>query len=84
MEVRGHSASYETLAAQIAADTQLLALIDRLPASKRQPNLLLGAVRFLGGPVSVDRVPGVLRRNRAIAALPLDLQRGPPRPGVRA
>jgi len=26
-------------------------LLDRLPPAKRQPNLLLGAVRFLGGPV---------------------------------
>ncbi|MEY9839919.1 DUF2332 domain-containing protein [Streptacidiphilus sp. EB103A] len=55
MEVRGHSASYETLAAQIAVDAELLALIDRLPASRRQPNLLLGAVRFLGGPVTEYR-----------------------------
>ena len=51
-EVRGHSATYDMLAARIAADEELLALIDRLPVSKRQPNLLLGAVRFLGGPVA--------------------------------
>ena len=52
VEVRGHSATYGMLAGQIAADAELLALIDRLPASKRQPNLLLGAVRFLGGPIT--------------------------------
>lgn len=51
MEARGHSAIYDMLADQIADDAELLALIDQLPVAKRQPNLLLGAVRFLGGPV---------------------------------
>ncbi|MGW2153932.1 DUF2332 domain-containing protein [Nonomuraea sp. NPDC001699] len=51
MEARGHSPSYERLCAGVAADPELLALADTLPAAKRQPNLLFGAVRFLGGPV---------------------------------
>ncbi|MEV3986168.1 DUF2332 domain-containing protein [Nonomuraea sp. NPDC049758] len=51
MEVRGHSPSYERLCVGVAADAELLALADTLPAAKRQPNLLFGAVRFLGGPV---------------------------------
>jgi hypothetical protein len=51
VEARGQSAPYDMLAGHIADDAELLALIDQLPASKRQPNLLLGAVRFLGGPV---------------------------------
>ncbi|WP_327678434.1 DUF2332 domain-containing protein [Kitasatospora sp. NBC_00458] len=50
-EARGNSPSYERLSAAVAADPGLLALIDGLPHAKRQPNLLLGAVRFLGGPV---------------------------------
>lgn len=51
MEARGHSMAYDVLAGQIAGDTELIALIEELPVSKRQPNLLFGAVRFLGGPV---------------------------------
>lgn len=138
-EVRGHSATYDMLAARIAVDEELLALIDRLPVSKWQPNLLLGAVRFLGGPVAdypafrawtlaawdwveqtmrgrftqtneagrcatllpllaslpqplalievgasaglclpADPGAGILRGDRTIPALPLDLQRGSP------
>ncbi|GLW09226.1 hypothetical protein Misp01_43550 [Microtetraspora sp. NBRC 13810] len=50
-EVAGHSPVYEKLAADIAADPGLIALIDGLPPVKRQPNLLLAAARFLGGPV---------------------------------
>ncbi|SDJ59159.1 hypothetical protein SAMN05421874_102334 [Nonomuraea maritima] len=50
MEARGHSPSYERLCVGVAADAELLAVIDTLPPAKRQPNLLLGAVRFLGGP----------------------------------
>ncbi|MEU6482567.1 DUF2332 domain-containing protein [Streptomyces sp. NPDC046887] len=50
-EARGHSPTYELLAEAVAGDPGLLALIDELPPAKRQPNLLLGAVRFLGGPV---------------------------------
>src|SRR4051812_37253795 len=50
-EARGHSATYADLAEGIAEDPGLLALIDLLPQPKRQPNLVLAAVRFLGGPV---------------------------------
>ncbi len=32
-------------------DDELLALLDQLPEAKRQPNLLFGVVRWLGGPV---------------------------------
>ncbi|MCS0634265.1 DUF2332 domain-containing protein [Streptomyces sp. LP05-1] len=51
MEARGHSPAYERLTAAIADAPPLLALIDQLPADKRQPNLLLAAVRYLDGPV---------------------------------
>lgn len=50
-EARGHSVIYEERASQIARDSELIALIDQLPEPKRRPNLLLAAVRFLGGPV---------------------------------
>ncbi len=35
----------------MAGDPHLLALLDSVPAPKRQPNLLFGVVRLLGGPV---------------------------------
>jgi hypothetical protein len=50
-QLRGISPSYEALCAGVADDLELIALLDTLPAPKRQPNLLLGAVRFLGGPI---------------------------------
>ena len=50
-EVRGHSPGYEELAHGVAGAPDLIALVDGLPPERRQPNLLLGAVRFLGGPV---------------------------------
>lgn len=51
-EVHGSSPSYERLCLGVAADDTVLARLDELPPPKRQPNLLLGAVRFLGGPVT--------------------------------
>lgn len=48
----GVSATYAELARAVAADDELLALIDLLPVRSRQPNLLFGAVRLLGGPVA--------------------------------
>ncbi|WP_040811352.1 DUF2332 domain-containing protein [Nocardia concava] len=47
-EVRGYSPCYEAWTLGIAEDTELLTLIDALPVYKRQPNLILGAARFLG------------------------------------
>jgi hypothetical protein len=50
-ELHGVSPSYETLCHAVAGSEATCALLDRLPAAKRQPNLLLAAVRFLDGPV---------------------------------
>ncbi|RQX04999.1 DUF2332 domain-containing protein [Micromonospora inaquosa] len=50
-EARGVSPTYERLSQAVAHDDDLLALLDGLPPAKRQPNLLLGVVRWLGGPV---------------------------------
>ncbi len=47
----GVSPSYEAVALAIAGDDEILARLDAWPHPKRQPNLLLGAVRLLGGPV---------------------------------
>lgn len=43
--------SYERICLGVADDHELIARLDALPPAKRQPNLLLGAVRFLSGPV---------------------------------
>jgi len=51
LEVRPFSPSYEKLCLGVAGDTTLLARLAELPPPKRQPNLLLAAVRFLSGPV---------------------------------
>lgn len=50
-EVHGISPTYEALCLAIADDRATCALIDQLPQPKRQPNLLLGAVRYLDGPI---------------------------------
>lgn len=50
-ELSGISPTYEVLCSGVAGDPQILARLDRLPEPKRQPNLLLATVRYLGGPV---------------------------------
>ncbi|MEV6923262.1 DUF2332 domain-containing protein [Dactylosporangium sp. NPDC051485] len=50
-ETRGVSPTYERLSLAIATDETILALLHAVPPSNRQPNLLLGVVRLLGGPV---------------------------------
>ena len=50
-ELHGVSPSYEALCRAVAGSQPTCALLDNLPQAKRQPNLLLGAVRFLAGPV---------------------------------
>ncbi|HLL67345.1 MAG TPA: DUF2332 domain-containing protein [Micromonosporaceae bacterium] len=50
-EARGVSPVYERLSLAISGDEEVLALLETVPAPKRQPNLLLGVVRLLGGPV---------------------------------
>ncbi|WP_306368005.1 DUF2332 domain-containing protein [Nocardiopsis sp. CC223A] len=48
----GGAASYARIARELAADDDMVGLVATLPeGNKRQPNLLLGAVRFLDGPV---------------------------------
>ena len=50
-ETHGISPAYERLSLAVSHDDELLDLIETLPLTKRQPNLLYGVVRFLGGPV---------------------------------
>jgi hypothetical protein len=50
-EVRGVSPIYERLSFAVAGDDEILERLATLPRAKRQPNLLFGVVRLLGGPV---------------------------------
>ena len=50
-EAHDVSATYERLSLAVSRDDELLALLEPLSPAKRQPNLLFGVVRFLGGPV---------------------------------
>lgn len=50
-EARGSSALYEDWAASLAADPPVLALVERLPRSRRQPNLVFAAARAAGAPL---------------------------------
>lgn len=50
-QLRGVSPIYERLCLGVADDVEVIERLDSLPTAKRQPNLLLGAVRFLDGPV---------------------------------
>jgi hypothetical protein len=49
-EACGVSPAYERLSLAVSRDDEVLALLDMLPPAKRQPNLLFGVVRLLGGP----------------------------------
>ena len=48
-ETRGLSPLYEELSNGVAADPALLRLLATLPEDRQQPNLLLGAVRYVAG-----------------------------------
>jgi hypothetical protein len=50
-QLRGISPTYERLCLGVAEDAAVIDQLDTLPPPNRQPNLLLAAVRFLGGPV---------------------------------
>jgi hypothetical protein len=48
--INGGSPTYQDWARGVAADPELCALLDALPAPKRQPNLLFAAARLTGAP----------------------------------
>ncbi len=50
-EARGLSPTYERLSVAVSRDGELISLLDLLPPARRQPGLLFGVVRFLGGQV---------------------------------
>jgi hypothetical protein len=48
-DAHGRSLLYEQLCREVARDRELLGVLGELPLPKQQPNLLLGAVKFLFG-----------------------------------
>jgi hypothetical protein len=50
-QLRGVSPSYERLCLGVADDDEVIVRLDTVPPPKRQPNLLLAAVRYLDGPI---------------------------------
>jgi hypothetical protein len=70
-EAAGRSPSYEALALGVAGDEQVLSFLNRLPAGKRQPNLLFAAVRHLLGDVPhiEDLRSLVIRRDDELASV---------------
>jgi hypothetical protein len=50
-EAKGISPTYERLARSISENPELIDLLETVPPARRQPNLLFGVVRLLGGPV---------------------------------
>jgi len=50
LEARGQSDVYEQWALGVAADPEVLALVDELPRLRRQPNLVFACARLCGAP----------------------------------
>lgn len=56
-EVEPSSPAWARVCRQVAATPSLAAALDALPGAARQPNLFLGAMKYLGGPLDAD--PGL-------------------------
>jgi hypothetical protein len=66
MEATGSSETYVRLARAVAGDQQLIARLDELPRSKRQPNLLFATCRYLDAPIDTpDSTLGFLHERWA-------------------
>lgn len=57
LEVEPSSPAWARVCRQVAATPSLAAALDALPGAARQPNLFLGAMKYLGGPL--DAGPGL-------------------------
>jgi hypothetical protein len=63
-EAHGRSPAYESLAAAVADDDQMLGFLAALPRAKRQPNLLFAAARYLlGGPPDIAALRTLVSRS---------------------
>ncbi|WP_433607573.1 DUF2332 domain-containing protein [Dactylosporangium sp. CA-139114] len=69
---RGSSPLYERLGLAVAEDREMLEALEALPPAKRQPNLLLAAVRLVAGtPDGYERLRAVVfdRRDEVFAVM---------------
>jgi hypothetical protein len=65
-EARGRSPAYVSLAASVAGDDLVLGFLAALPPSKRQPNLLFAAARYLlGAPPGPGALRSLVQENEA-------------------
>jgi hypothetical protein len=63
-EAHGRSPLYETLAASVAADEEIMGFVGALPRAKQQPNLLFAAARYLlDGSPSLGALRTLVRRH---------------------
>ncbi len=53
-EAEPSSPAWGRVSRQVASTPAIAVLLDQLPPTARQPNLFLGAVKFLGGPLDAD------------------------------
>lgn len=59
MEAEPSSPAWARVCRQVASTPSLIAALDRLPGVTRQPNLFLGAMKYLGGPLDAGpELPG--------------------------
>lgn len=65
IEVGDRSPAYAVLAEQVAGDAQILAFLDGLTASRRQPNLLFASARcLLGAPANLTTLRDLVSQRR--------------------
>ena len=65
-EAHGRSPAYESLAASVADDDDVLGFLAALPLAKRQPNLLFAAARYLlGAPPGIRTLRRMVRQDGA-------------------
>lgn len=70
LEAAGRSEQYEELSYAVAGDAFILSFLARLPAAKRQPNLLFAAARYL-----LESTPDALSLRSLVAERPEELSR---------
>jgi hypothetical protein len=59
VEAEPSSPAWARVCRQVASTPSLLAVLDSLPGAARQPNLFLGAIKYLGGPLDAGpELPG--------------------------
>lgn len=64
VEAEPSSPAWARVCRQVASTPSLIAVLDSLPGAARQPNLFLGAIKYLGGPLDAGpELPGWVARH---------------------